>query len=411
MNDDDLKNNPEEETDFPSSPPESDVEAGSTPVQTHDEVEESQHDTEDSADDDPFAEIRRGLKQDEATEKEKKEKSFVGRITGRFKRPKLVSVEKPVDTEEESINENVSAELTSGSGDSPSDEKIASLMGSADPSESEPAEEKVASLAPDQNVEDFILNLEPPEVSPEIVQKEEPEEPAQEEQIEELVKSTEVLKPAAPQQIANDQRDETMREVALEDYGTEREVEETQTQTLSQRVKVIRRGLKPIERLLIFGGASLFIIICLVAGGAFLYPRFSEGDSAPSVPTQDLPYPVRLTLAGSGYFELDRGVVENGKWNLRNKSQGTGEWLEGTELCKWVAIPWNVQLEAVVRSLTPKDTIDLTMSNADILTYNVYSIKNIPVDQIDSLERAGTCLLVILANEDADTRWVVTALP
>jgi len=85
--------------------------------------------------------------------------------------------------------------------------------------------------------------------------------------------------------------------------------------------------------------------------------------------------------------------------------------LEGTEVCRWVAIPWNRQLEAVVRTMTQNDTIELGMSNNDKLKYNVYAIQQMTLADMQKLDSNTPCLLLMLAQQDSDKRWVVTSLP
>ena len=419
MTDNELKNNPQDELDVSlfsdgnakdeNGRKQNDDEVPKEPVLTQGEQNDLQPEANAATETDPFSELRHKLKEDAAVEKEKKQKSIIGRITSKLKRNKKATIEMNAD-EDKRVDEEA-AELNEDFADSPSDEQIASLMEPAEESDLEPAEEEKTTLSPEQDVEDFILSLEPSESTPIIDQRKTPLELAQDEDVEEPSQQTDALQPSPEHDPEDDERYETMREVALEDYGKEPETKDIQTHTLVQRLKVIRKGLKPIERVLFVGVAGFFIITCMVVVGTLIFPRSSTDGEVTPASTQDLPFPVRLKLAGSGYFVLHRGKVENGKWNLKSKNEGVGEWLDGTEVCKWVALPWNVQLEAVVRSLTPKDEIALTMSNADVLTYKVYSIRSIPVDRIETLEQSGACLLVILADEDADTRWVVTALP
>ncbi|HLO15268.1 MAG TPA: hypothetical protein VK206_10590, partial [Anaerolineales bacterium] len=87
------------------------------------------------------------------------------------------------------------------------------------------------------------------------------------------------------------------------------------------------------------------------------------------------------------------------------------EWLQGTEVCRWVALPWSLQLEAVIRTLNPKDPIELTMSNNDKLVYQVYSVRQLTPEEMQKLDSNSPCLLLILVQPDSDKRWVLTALP
>ena len=68
-------------------------------------------------------------------------------------------------------------------------------------------------------------------------------------------------------------------------------------------------------------------------------------------------------------------------------------------------------MEAVVRTLTPDDSIELVMSNNDRLTYDVFSIQELTLEQMQALDQNSPCLLLVLAEQDAEQRWVVTAKP
>ena len=163
--------------------------------------------------------------------------------------------------------------------------------------------------------------------------------------------------------------------------------------------------LNPIERTLILG-AVILILIAALAGIGFELVNSRVATVDQSAPTQELPFPVRVSLPGGWQFNLAKGNVVNDKW-----SPTWAEWLQGTEICKWVALPWTLQLEAVIRSFKADDVIELTMSNTDSLKFKVLSIESVPVDQIVTLNRDTTSLLLILVNKDSDTRWVVTAIP
>ena len=113
-----------------------------------------------------------------------------------------------------------------------------------------------------------------------------------------------------------------------------------------------------------------------------------------------------LSLPGGLSFSLGKGALKDGEWN----PQGP-EWLEGTEVCRWVAIPWSTQLEAVIRTLNPDDPIELVMSNNDRLTYKVYSVQQLSNEELQNLPSDSPCLLLVLAKADTETCWVLTALP
>jgi len=103
---------------------------------------------------------------------------------------------------------------------------------------------------------------------------------------------------------------------------------------------------------------------------------------------------------------LGRGALDSGHWNPKG-----AEWLQGTEVCRWVALPWSAQLQAVVRTLNPDDPIKLGMSNNDQLTYKVSSIEQMSPEEMQNLDTKTPCLLIVLAQPDAEKRWVLTAVP
>jgi hypothetical protein len=119
-------------------------------------------------------------------------------------------------------------------------------------------------------------------------------------------------------------------------------------------------------------------------------------------------HPTRLSLPGGWAFDLGEGQVSDGEWT----PQGA-EWLVGTEISRWVALPWSLQLEAVLRTLKPGDQIEMQMSNLDVLTFNVYSIQQMTMGELLSSDAKTPSLLVVLYNDEkADgTFWTVTALP
>jgi hypothetical protein len=86
------------------------------------------------------------------------------------------------------------------------------------------------------------------------------------------------------------------------------------------------------------------------------------------------------------------------------------EWLQGTEICKWIALPWSTQLEAVIRTLEAGDPIEITMSNYDVLTYHVHSRQKVDGAHAEGLNLDIPSVLIILSSEDSDQKWVLTAV-
>jgi hypothetical protein len=209
--------------------------------------------------------------------------------------------------------------------------------------------------------------------------------------------------PAAPK----DENFSEVRAIALED-GEEVFVEiDTKAENpMEDRVKAFENALKPYMQYIYFTTAFLGFVVIVITS-LLLFDAYKR--SLPPEPTQEadlLPYPVSMNLPGGLAFNLGKGSLKNGRWDPRGP-----EWLEGTEICRWVAIPYSRQLEAEVRTLTREDQIELLMSNNDRLVYDVYSIDQMTIEDMMEASSNSACLLLVLAESDTDERWVVTALP
>lgn len=198
-----------------------------------------------------------------------------------------------------------------------------------------------------------------------------------------------------------------VRAVALE--GGEEvfvEVEVKAEDPVEERIKSFENALRPYRRYINFGIAFIGFVV-IVATSLLLYGAYER--SLPPEPTKEvsnLPYPVILNIPGGLSFNLGRGRLDNGSWNPRGP-----EWLEGTEICRWVAIPYSRQLEAVVRTLTRDDQLELVMSNSDVIGYDVFSIDQMSIEDMQNVSTNTPCLLLVLADTKTDTRWVVTSYP
>ena len=118
--------------------------------------------------------------------------------------------------------------------------------------------------------------------------------------------------------------------------------------------------------------------------------------------------PIRLTLSEEQVFELGIGSLEDGKWKpLR------AEWLEGTEISRWVAILWNPALETTINAMKPGDQIELTMSNSDSLSFTVKSLQEMTMDEVLASNTTRPNLVVVVYNnKKADGLfWVIEAVP
>ncbi len=232
--------------------------------------------------------------------------------------------------------------------------------------------------------------------------KEAPEEPPPER----LTSRDLLSKPRDIEEPVRDYKD--IREVALQEYDKELPAAPVSAPPFSLR-KSTRRALRDMpssQKRILIGVSILIVLFVMFAGGFFVISSFPKSSPTTTPTASGAPYPVSINLPGGWAFPLSKGSVQDGKWNPVGP-----EWLDGTEVCRWVSLPYSVQLEAVLRTLKLNDPIGLTMSNYDNLVYKTKSIQQVSADQISQLDSQTPCLLVILANEKSDKRWVVTAVP
>jgi hypothetical protein len=264
-------------------------------------------------------------------------------------------------------------------------------------------EEKQEPEAESDQIDDLIEMLKTEEAAaestaaPEIEVASEPEPEIDLEQLKEHA-----FRPRTPE----DEPESDVRSVALE--GGEEvfiEVESKVADPLEERLSAFENALKPY-RWYVNIALALFGVVVVVIVSLMMFNIYQQTRPQPTQQVSNLPYPASVSLPGGWSFQLGRGTLQAGKW----EPQGA-EWLEGTEICRWVALPWSRQLEAVVRTLNPKDPIELVMSNNDKLIYEVYSVRQLSLAEMQELDSNSPCLLLILIQPDSEERWVLTALP
>jgi len=184
------------------------------------------------------------------------------------------------------------------------------------------------------------------------------------------------------------------------------EVESKAADPWEERIKAAENAFRPY-RTYIYYGLALIGVVMAVMASVLVFNGVKQSLSTPE-PTQaiNLPYPTTLSLPGGLNFSLAKGSLKDGSWNPRGP-----EWLEGTEICRWVAIPWSRQLEAAVRTLTPDDVLVLLMSNNDKIPYKVESIQELTTTELQVMDSSSPCLALILAKQDSEKRWVAVGRP
>jgi len=357
---------------------------------TEEQGQRSQAESEEESPDDALDDVRRSLLEEDA--QEEANPRWWKRI-GRSSRKKNEETKAPEEINMPSLSAMAAVDAQAeGQLEEQSDEyqgQLDELIDLLDSEEEEPAEKSLALIQEDVPAA--------PETTPES------EKPAD---IEDLKKQAFQSRPVDE---GSDNLTE-VRSIALEgDEEAFVEVEATKQAPLEERLDAVENALKPYQRYISFGLAFVGLILAIAA--VFLiynvYQRsVARNVAATAVVQSNLPYPTSVQLPGGWSFNLGKGALQNGQWS----PQGA-EWLQGTEVCRWVALPWSRQLEAVVRTLNHDDPIQLGMSNNDKLTYNVYSIQQMSPEEMKALDSNKPCLLIVLAEPDAQKRWVLTALP
>ena len=337
---------------------------------------------DESPEEDLLADVRQSLIEEESLEKEKPQKWW--RKVGKGRKKDKVT--KPVPEEE--INLPVTD---------------VSIRASEEPAENKESEEYLEQI-------DELIGLFEPEVAEETLvsrveeEVEAPSETPKKVDIEELKKQA--FQPRETGEEAEISSD--VRTIALEgDEDVFVEVESKVEDPWEERLKALENAFKPYRRYINVAFAVIGAVMAVIAA-LLLYNAYQQVKPPEPTPVaSNLPYPTTVGLPGGWSFNLGRGALQqDGKWN----PQGA-EWLEGTEVCRWVALPWSRQLEAVIRTLNPDDPIELMMSNNDKFEYKVYSVRQLTSQEMLDLDSNSPCLLLVLAEADTDSRWVLTALP
>jgi hypothetical protein len=337
---------------------------------------------EEESSDDLLEDVRKSLIEDEAQAEDRPR--WWKRI-GRSSRRKSVEEQEPQEVEE----------INLPSLEAIQDEGVDELKQEADEEYLEQIDELIDMLDTEE---------EPDEPKPVVSEVDSPPEPQKPVDIEELKKQA-----FQPRQRDGSEENLTeVRSIALEgDEEVFVEVESTRQDPLEERLSAMENALNPYRRALYMGIAFLGVVMALIAAFV-IYNAFqrSQAQSAPTEIPSNLPFPTSVELPGGWNFTLGKGVLEEGNWNPSG-----AEWLQGTEVCRWVALPYSRQLEAVIRTLNPDDPIELGMSNNDTLVYNVYSIRQMSPQEMQELDTNTPCLLIVLVEPGSEQRWVLTALP
>ncbi|MFT3893904.1 MAG: hypothetical protein QM730_19930 [Anaerolineales bacterium] len=150
------------------------------------------------------------------------------------------------------------------------------------------------------------------------------------------------------------------------------EVEAKKEDPLEERIKSVENALRPYRTYIYYGLAFIGVVMAIMAS-VLIYNGVKQSMPTPvATEAPNMPYPVMVSLPGGLNFNLAKGSLKDGSWDPRGP-----EWLQGTEICRWVALPWSRQLEAAVRTMNRDDEMQLVMSNNDKISYKVESIQEL----------------------------------
>lgn len=266
------------------------------------------------------------------------------------------------------------------------------------PAEPEEYEDQINDLIDLLETEDRESDVETTSVAADVETPPEAEPEIDFEQLKE-----QAFRPRTSQEVESES---DVRSIALE--GGEEvfvEVESRPPDTFKERRNAFENALKPYRSYIYLTLGFLGIVLAGILS-LLIFNAYQQSRPEPVREVSNLPYPVAVSLPGGWSFDLGRGTLQAGRWEPNG-----AEWLEGTEVCRWVSLPWSRQLEAVLRTLNQNDPIELTMSNNDKLTYGVYSVYEMTLEEIQALDSNSPCLLLILTGSDSEKRWVLTAVP
>lgn len=164
-----------------------------------------------------------------------------------------------------------------------------------------------------------------------------------------------------------------------------------------------------IEKILLV--EAVVVALALMIAVPFFIFQLSRGPAqdsglSPRPLPANLPYPTGIELPGGWSFSLARSTFEAGRWK-----PAAAEWLDGTELRRVVALPWNEQTEAVFQTFMSGDAIRLMLSNGDMVEYTITSVERISAADTSIFTDTSPSMVVILYREKAEERWVVFSKP
>jgi|GEM_PF-4428755 len=213
-------------------------------------------------------------------------------------------------------------------------------------------------------------------------------------------------KPAFHPGIEQDWLESDSRLQALQDSLVlpENEVEKPKATFLEHLKEEFDQSTTLIRVLMVSLTALAVILVAVIV--FFLLSVRSTPGVQPSPTYAQFPSPMALQFPGGWIINLKTGSVKDGKWQPTQ-----AEWLDTTEVCRMISLPWSKQLDAIFLTFEPGDKILMTMSNADLFRYKVESTKTILSSEI--MDQVANCtspsLMIVLTQDGSDERLMLVA--
>jgi hypothetical protein len=230
-------------------------------------------------------------------------------------------------------------------------------------------------------------------------------------QPESKIQSDSNLIAARPEQLKIEEPDfDQLRAMALKDYDPDMEEDHRTDRSSVSRMKKWFHRLSFTQKMDILLGTLVVLGVTILLIVFFSAQSPQKTGLAPAVAPavyQDpsVPIPILAIFPDGQSFNLEVGNVENGSWTPRS-----AEWLAGSEVPRWLSLPWNKNLEKTIRAYTINEPIQLKMSNNDMLVYRFQSVQEISAQEMGTFHANTTDLLIILSKPNTSKRLVILSV-
>ncbi len=113
--------------------------------------------------------------------------------------------------------------------------------------------------------------------------------------------------------------------------------------------------------------------------------------------------PASLEIAGLSYI-LGTGKIKQGVWEPK-----AAEWLDGSDLRRIIAIPYDVQTVDTLSRIPPGNVAKIRLRSGEIVKYKIAETFRVQRQQIEILAEKKPSLIIILSGEESIERTVITA--